>query len=200
MTSIPFFLKTWEEYYTGELNFPIIHGVSEGTVVACLAMHATGFLGRDIWFQNIPIMQYQFQMNHIIVSSSFLWGLLMALVSLADVVAKFKDKRRDTIENLLIFIYLILTLFIVVLLSDSNIVKYHPKLVIVLYGFAFAKLVAHLQLAHLADSKFLQFRKSLLSSFLILGSITLIQYYMEKTIINIDSLIIFFLFVHIIGI
>jgi ethanolaminephosphotransferase len=200
MTCVPFFLNTWEEYYTGELNFPMIHGVSEGTVIACIAMIIAGFFGQSFWFINLNLYFFEIQINHLITLACFISGVGFGLNSLVNVLRKYKEKRHDAVENLLIFITLLFTMIIVIIFSGSEsiILQKYPKVLIILYGFAFAKLVGHLQLAHIADTKFMQYRKSLITSFVCLASVSLLNYYLGAKIIDIDSLIIAFLIMHII--
>ena len=88
MTSFPFFLNTWEEYYTGELNLPIINGVGEGTVMACIVMIITGELGREFWIQEITILNKNYLLNHITVIIFFSSGLFFAMVSLINVLTE----------------------------------------------------------------------------------------------------------------
>lgn len=200
MTSFPFFLNTWEEYYTGELNLPIINGVSEGTIIACIVIIMTGEFGRDIWIQKISIFGEAYMLNHLLVVIFFLSGALYALISIINVLRQYRDNFVDSIENLFIFCFLVLTLFIVIIFGDSQIIKNHPKLINILYGFSFAKLVGHLQLAHISNAKFMQYRKSLLTSFLILGTNTLLSYFYGILLVDLDTLIIGILIIHIIGI
>ena len=176
MTSFPFFLNTWEEYYTGELNLPIIHGVSEGTVMACTVMAVTGIFGPSIWINKVNLFFFEIQAHHLITLCCFFSGLGFGLYSLFNVLKKYKEKRQDAIENLAIFITLLATMVIVIRFSehDSVLLQQYPKVLIILYGFAFTKLVGHLQVAHICDTKFLQYRKSLLTSFVCLATVSLL--------------------------
>lgn len=198
MTCCPFFLCTWEEYYTGELYFPIFHGASEGTLAACTAMHLTGFLGRDFWFEKVNFLGTQMQINHLATTMCASIGIGFGIWSVQKVLINFKDKRDDALNNLFIFIYLISSLFVVVMFSESELLNTYPKLIVLLYGFAFAKLVGHLQLAHLAGAKFMQYRKSILTSFFVLGTISVVNYFLNSKIVNIDIFIIGCLIMHII--
>jgi ethanolaminephosphotransferase len=198
MTSIPFFLNTWEEYYTGELNFPIVHGVSEGTLVACIVMNLSGFLGTDIWLNKVNILGYSLQINKFALTINFICGVGYGLISLVNVMKNYKHKT-DTLHNLFIFILMIITLCIVLFFTESQIINNYPKLIIILYGFIFAKLVGHLQLAHLADAHFMQFRKTFLTSFILLDTVTLANYFLKIQIVDIDKLIIVLLVLHFIG-
>lgn len=198
MAAFPFFLNTWEEYYTGELNLPIIHGVSEGTLLASSSMFIAG-LNSDFWIQTLEIAGYKIQYNHLWVGFGFLLGIYTSLICVQHVLQRFKDQRNGAIVNLLIFLFLVTSLMAVILLADSYIIKNYPKIIVLVYGFAFAKLVGHLQLAHLADAKFLQYRKSLLTSFVVLFTVSILDYFKMNTFISIDYLIILFLILHIIG-
>ena len=199
MIAIPFFLNTWEEYYTGELNFPMIHGVSEGTLMACTAMHLSGFFGHEFWLNTLTIGPITLQVNQLVSFGCFLAGVGFGLYSLINVITTYEEKRHDALSNLLIFIFLLVTLFTVITLSgnDSEIIKKYPKVLLLLYGFAFAKLIGHLQLAHICDTEFMQYRKSLLVSFVCLASVSILNY-LGLNLINIDYLIVGFLIMHIV--
>lgn len=199
MTSLPFFLNTWEEYYTGELNLPIINGVGEGTVCACIVMIITGELGREFWVQEINLNGNLIKLNHLCVIIFFSSGLFFAIISLINVLSEFRDKLSDAIQNLIIFIFLVSTLFIVIIYGESEIIKQHPKIINILYGFSFAKLVGHLQLAHLSNAKFFQYRKSLLSTFIMMGGNTILKSFYKIHLIDLDTLIISIMIIHIIG-
>jgi ethanolaminephosphotransferase len=198
MTSIPFFLNTWEEFYTGELNLPIVHGVSEGTLTACIAMALTGYYGLEFWNQEANILGLVLKYNEITTLFCFITGMFFALLSLMNVILKYKEKRRDVFLNLIIFLFLVLSLVIVVNYADSIIVEKYPKIIIILYGFAFSKLVGHLQLAHICDSEFMQYRKSLLISFAWLSIVALLKHFYAIDVVNIDNLIIILLILNII--
>lgn len=199
MTSIVFFLNTWEEYYVGELNFPIIHGVSEGTLMACACMHVSGFYGVGFWFNKftLPLINIQIQYNDFAVIATFFISCCFALYSLVNVLYNYRHKNKDAVRNLSLFGFLLVSLIFVIKYSESKIIEQHPKVLILLYGFAFAKLVGHLQLAHLADAKFMQYRKSMLASFGVLGVTAIINKLFNYKIFNIDFLIVAFLIMHI---
>jgi len=197
MICFPFFLNTLEEYYTGELNFPVVHGVSEGTVLACMAMNCSGFYGVEFWNTKVVVYGFTTQRNYLVASICLISGLGFGLTSLVNILRKFKEKKQEIIKNTQMFCYLVISLFLVVLYSDSSIVKNYPKVLTLLYGFAFAKLVGHLQLSHLADVKFDQYRTSLLVSTFFLSVFAVKNSFVNSININIDNLIIGFLGLHI---
>ncbi len=199
MTCFPFFFNTWEEYYSGELNLPIINGVGEGTVVACIVMIFSGEVGKEFWSQNVNLFGETYILKHITVIVFFLTGVSFSVLNIVNVLTEFRDKLSDAIQNLLIFLFLVLSLFIVVIYGESYIIKEYPKIVNILYGFSFAKLVGHLQLAHLSNAKFMQYRKSLLISFILLPAITILKYFYNIHLVDLDILIVVNLILHIIG-
>jgi len=50
----PFYFVTMEQYYTGEMNFPPINGVDEGSIVITLCAFVTGIIGnKKLWTQTV---------------------------------------------------------------------------------------------------------------------------------------------------
>mgnify|MGYP001397161052 CR=1 FL=1 len=48
--TFPFYFVTLEQYYTGEMNFPPINGIDEGSIVISVAAIVTGFYGNiELW-------------------------------------------------------------------------------------------------------------------------------------------------------
>src|SRR5690349_13497030 len=45
LTTVPFYLSTWEEYHTGVLYLGYINGPTEGIILACMAMLISGIKG-----------------------------------------------------------------------------------------------------------------------------------------------------------
>ncbi|RKP12839.1 CDP-alcohol phosphatidyltransferase-domain-containing protein, partial [Piptocephalis cylindrospora] len=49
LTTLTFYLSTWEEYHTGVLYLGYINGPTEGLVLSCLTFIASGYWGPHIW-------------------------------------------------------------------------------------------------------------------------------------------------------
>jgi len=49
LTTLPFFLSTWEEYHTGVLYLGYVNGPTEGLILACAVMLISGFKGPLFW-------------------------------------------------------------------------------------------------------------------------------------------------------
>lgn len=67
-----FFINTWEEYYTGSLDLPIIHGVSEGCVLSCILMIISGYCGQNIWLNVVSIGGFSITINHLAAMICFI--------------------------------------------------------------------------------------------------------------------------------
>ncbi|KAG0296830.1 hypothetical protein BGZ96_008434 [Linnemannia gamsii] len=52
LTTLPFFLSTWEEYHTGVLYLGYVNGPTEGLILACVVMLISGFMGPLFWRSN----------------------------------------------------------------------------------------------------------------------------------------------------
>ena len=191
--SIPFFFTTLEEYYTGELTLPIVNGATEGTLIGCFAMNAVGFLGRDNLFVKINLFSYSFPLKTVIVFTLLILSIVFPIISLFSIIKNYKSKtKRNPLYNLSMYILMISAMIILIIFSkeESIILKNHPKIICILYGFGFAKLTSLLQFAHVCDSPFFQFQKTLLICFLSLIAVPLIKCYLNFQIIHIDYLII----------
>lgn len=52
----PFYFVTMEQYYTGEMNFPPINGVDEGSVFITLVSFYTAYCGNmELWTEIVSI-------------------------------------------------------------------------------------------------------------------------------------------------
>jgi ethanolaminephosphotransferase len=144
MTSINFFFTTWEELHTDVLYFPIIHGVSEGTIVACGAMLFTMVTGQEFWLNTVDLFGTIFKYSEVLVLIFFILSSGFSIVSIIKAV-----KHENTtnvflcLSNAVVFVFMVLTMFILIFYSNSIIVEKYPKLVIYMYGFCFAKLVVY---------------------------------------------------------
>ncbi|KAF9366224.1 hypothetical protein BGX34_005150 [Mortierella sp. NVP85] len=76
LTTLPFFLSTWEEYHTGVLYLGYINGPTEGLIIACVVMLISGFQGPLFWRTNAATL---FGTNFGIIPEN--WILLDLLVA-----------------------------------------------------------------------------------------------------------------------
>jgi ethanolaminephosphotransferase len=75
---VPFYFVTLEQYYTGEMNFPEINGVEEGSLAMMALCLASGWYGNvELWTQTIELpFLGSMQLNDILakVVITFIYG------------------------------------------------------------------------------------------------------------------------------
>ena len=154
MITFPFFLNTWEEYQTGELILPRVHGVSEGTLLIIAIEATSGICGSSFWYQTITLFSFEIRYNLLVILLSFVAGMFFGLMSLVNVLRNQKINLFKALQDCLGYICLVSSYLSVIYFSNSTIVKERPKLLILTYGFQFAKMLGLLQLAHIKNSAY----------------------------------------------
>lgn len=79
MATIPFYYKSLEYKYLGELNLPIVHGPSEGTLIIAAVFHYIGFYSVDAFLVYYDILGYKIMLKNLIVLVFFLSGIVITL-------------------------------------------------------------------------------------------------------------------------
>jgi ethanolaminephosphotransferase len=142
MTCIPFFLCTWEEYQIDRLDFPIIHGVSEGTFVAAGFIFFTAFMGQSFWLQDVNLFDNVFPLNKVVVTSVFILSIFFCIMNFYKVFSNEKTKNKcQALSNLIVFAFSIFSMMVLIFFSKSELLEKYPKLIVYLFGFHFAKAV-----------------------------------------------------------
>ncbi len=124
--------------------FPIIHGVSEGTVVACVGLIFASVKGTDPYVHTIvDLYFFKLQLNHFLIWVVFLISNIFSVMSIVKIVRKFKERMIEAFYYTTCFIIIVASLIIVQFCYNGNKKAYlaNSKLLIYLYGFAFAKLM-----------------------------------------------------------
>ncbi len=142
LTSITFMTCTWEEYQTNRLDFPEIHGVSEGTFIVSGLMLFTAVVGQNYWQTKFYIMGGVYPLNNIIVVGFFATSMLFVLISFYKVYICDKTKSYfEALSNLAVFSYMAFAIIILSLYLKCEYVENYPKLLVYMFGFAFSQLV-----------------------------------------------------------
>jgi ethanolaminephosphotransferase len=142
MTSINFFACTWEEYQTGRLDFPCIHGVSEGTFLSAAIVIFTAIVGQDFWLIPVEMFGSEHRLSNLFVSVFFIFSLLFVFSNFRKVLTSDKvNSFSGALSNLFVFYQLVLSLLIVCYFSKCSYIENYPKLIVFMYGLAFCKLV-----------------------------------------------------------
>lgn len=188
-----FFMNTWEEYYKGELILPIVHGVAEGTLYLDIIGILSGIYGTSLYNKEFLVLnKYNLKIKEINGICVVIEGFLFSMKSFFSVLTSIKkEKRLDAFKNTFIYILFFITLLCTVFLTESVIVRDYPKLLILAFGFQFAKLMGILQLSHILGSPYRVYKPVFLIPLLAL-LIHSIFFYMTgyNLLVSIDALII----------
>ena len=156
MIIVPFYLNNWEEYITGVMSLPLINGINEGTFVIVFLECLTGFIGQDyLNKREYIIFGRNILFNTFISSIACGAGIFFGIISLLKIrQLESKAKKINALVDVFPFIIFLSSFFCIIYLTDSKITENYPQLLIVSFGFQFAKMLGLLQLAHLTGSRF----------------------------------------------
>ena len=156
MIIVPFYLNNWEEYVTGVMSLPIINGINEGTFVIVFLECLTGCLGQDyLNKKEYIIFGKHILFNTFISSLACGAGIFFGIISILKVrQLESKEKRINSLIDVFPFIYFLAGFFCIIYLTDSKISENYPQLLLVSFGFQFAKMLGLLQLSHLMGIRY----------------------------------------------
>ncbi|KAL7171340.1 hypothetical protein ACSBR2_036066 [Camellia fascicularis] len=164
ITAVPFYLATWEHYFTNTLILPVINGPTEGLMLIYLCHFFTATVGADWWAQpfgeSLPFLSWVPLTNEIPTNKVTLYVIIVFAIiptSLFNVynVCKVVQARKGSMLLALAMLYPFVVLVGGVLiwdyLSPYDVIGNYPHLVIVGTGFAFGFLVGRMILSHLCN-------------------------------------------------
>ena len=156
MIIVPFYLNNWEEYVTGVMSLPIINGINEGTFIIVFLECLTGCIGQDyLNKKEYIIFGKHILFNTFISSLACGAGIFFGIISIFEVrQLESKEKRINALIDVFPFIYFLAGFFCIIYLTDSKISENYPQLLLVSFGFQFAKMLGLLQLSHLMGIRY----------------------------------------------
>ena len=172
---IPFFVATWEHYFTGKLILPIFNGPSEGLVMGASLSFISYFYGPMIWQQTtVTDGAIAFLEGRGMTSLSFLEGrvrnldiiVLSALIALIqEVLGKIpfviRTYGQAAVRALLPHIAFVVST-VVIISVDSTILLRIPRTMLHLISGVFVEQTTQLMLDHMVEERYAVFRWSLL--------------------------------------
>ena len=197
MIIVPFYLNNWEEYVTGVMSLPFINGINEGTFIIVFLECLTGFIGQDyLNKREYIIFGKHILFNTFISSIACGAGIFFGIISLLKIrQLESKTKKINALIDVFPFIYFLAGFFCIIYLTESKISENYPQLLIVSFGFQFAKMLGILQLSHLKGARFNPYNLVFVSPNLcyIIHSVIYCFYKNYKILfLSIDDLIIIF--------
>ncbi|CAN0876688.1 Choline/ethanolaminephosphotransferase 1 [Linum grandiflorum] len=164
ISAIPFYLATWESYFTNTLILPVVNGPTEGLMLIYLAHFFTAIVGAEWWAQHfgqsLPIVSWVPFLSDIPTFKAVLY-LMIAFAVIPTIgsnvmnVNKVVQARKGSMPLALAMTYPFVALMGGILvwsyLSPSDIMGNYPHLVVLGTGLAFGFVVGRMILAHLCD-------------------------------------------------
>lgn len=179
------------------MSLPCINGINEGTFIIFFLESLVGFKGQSFLIENEYILLGKsFQYNILISLLACFAGIFFGLLSIFKIL-KMENvtNKLEALIDICPFIYFILGFFSIVYLTDSEIAAEYPQLLIVTFGFQFAKMLGLLQLSHLTKSRYNPYNNTFILPNLCFIIHSIIYYFTKSDrilFISIDNLICFF--------
>ncbi|XP_066167738.1 choline/ethanolaminephosphotransferase 1 isoform X2 [Oryza sativa Japonica Group] len=166
IAAVPFYLATWEHFFTNTLILPLINGPTEGLMLIYLSHSFTFLTGAEWWAQDfrksIPLLSWvplpfipDIPLYIIVMILMILFAVIPTIGSNVSNVQKVVEARKGSmvlaLAMLLPFIALLTGVAVWSYLSPSDIMRNQPHLLVIGTGFAFGYLVGRMILAHLCD-------------------------------------------------
>ena len=163
---VPFYLSTWEELNIGKLEFPAFSGPSEGCVLLGGAIFVM------IW-GTAPAMHavlvYGYPLPYVLFWVFIAMSAANGVYNMMRVAGNCKDSG-EALVSLFPFVYFIFTLASSIWVSPAAIGAAASREFLAFIGFAFAREMCHMQLAHVTSTKYVPLNLSnfaLLTLFLV---------------------------------
>lgn len=147
---IPFYLFTWEELNIGKLEFPMLSGTSEGTVVL------GGIMGWMIWTPPAAVdavVVFGLPLPIAIFWIGLALGLANAVYNIVRVATQCHNCTTACV-SVLPFLYFAFTVATALWVSPAHIAAVAAREFLVFVGFAFSKEMCHMQLAHVTSTNY----------------------------------------------
>ncbi|KAL0408791.1 UNVERIFIED_CONTAM: Choline/ethanolaminephosphotransferase 1 [Sesamum radiatum] len=164
ISAVPFYLATWEHYFTNTLILPVINGPTEGLMLIYVMHFVTALVGPEWWAQSFgksfPFLSWIPFINEITMYKAVLlimivFAVIPTVSSNVHNVLKVVQARRGSmllaLAMLFPFVVLVGGVTIWAYLSPADIIGNYPHLLVVGTGLAFGFLVGRMILAHLCD-------------------------------------------------
>lgn len=164
ISAIPFYLATWEHFFTNTLILPVINGPTEGLMLIYICHFLTFFLGAEWWAQSfrksIPFVNWmplvpEIPLYGVVLFLMIIFGVIPTIGANISNVSKVVKARKGSMLLALAMLFPFVVLLVGVLswsfLSPDDIMGNYPHLLVVGTGFAFGFLVGRMILAHLCD-------------------------------------------------
>ncbi|CAD8048632.1 unnamed protein product [Paramecium primaurelia] len=146
----PFYIIAHEEYYTHEMNLPIINAAAEGTVFVGSLFAINAIFGCEFWTQKIPQF-YNLQFNTVAIIM-FFFVVAFGLPFVFKKITKFVPLSK-ALKSQRYMLFIGLVLFYVILFSPSDVGSRHMRAILYIFGFTMSKAVGIVAVYHVSNQE-----------------------------------------------
>ncbi len=169
---VPFYVATWEEYYTGALVLPIINGPAEGVLMGVGISLVSGVLGPSWWGQEHAFLQSLDWLpckrpGDLIGGFSLVGVVVTCVFQIAGVLlAQYRQGRSvlQPVQDLLPFVVLSGGTYLLVK-ANHEFLTDAPLLTMGAVSCIFVEQVVSLMVAHMTHSSYVPRHRTLLPPF-----------------------------------
>ena len=177
MSSLPFFVSTWEEYHTHKLELPLINGPSEGLFGNAVMSFATWYFGQQFWHEHSmynAIMPYLplsiLGMLPEEVSHVHLFCAILSIMTMREVLSKmFNVVKQYGIQTIVMLspMAALVVLSILIVQRNPEVFIRNQRLSLFIFGLTFVEMVTALMLDHMTKREFVPYRHTLSPLFIL---------------------------------
>ena len=160
-----------EQFYTGEMNFPPINGVDEGSLVITGLSFVSAYYGNvEFWSseRDLPFLgksKLKEGLAGIVITVIYTYGL-SGLINIyyARGKAHFKAifKPQFFMAQVIFYFFNVYTFMMMELYSPTEVWKTHPRTIGICFGFIVIYVVLRMQFSHIIHAQVNPFRRTIL--------------------------------------
>ena len=180
MSALPFFVTTWEEYYTHKLELPIVNGPTDAVLMMAFSSIATSYFGQEFWHYDfffydgivarLPLSASTLEQLPESISNVNFFCAFLTVMTMREVLFKIvfviKDYGIKTVLNLLPMVALV-GLSTLIVHKNPTLFLQNQRLCLYVFSLTFFEMVTAMMLDHMTSRKYEPFRHTLTPLFIL---------------------------------
>eukprot|EP01061_Rhynchopus_euleeides_P000461 TRINITY_DN10322_c0_g2_i2.p1 TRINITY_DN10322_c0_g2~~TRINITY_DN10322_c0_g2_i2.p1 ORF type:complete len:434 (+),score=157.83 TRINITY_DN10322_c0_g2_i2:135-1436(+) len=169
-----FFAATWEEYYVGSLNLPVINGPNEGVLLGALFHLWTAYAGTRWWTDMTSLGVQRSTILNLVLATLGLITIVTNVFNVSQAVAEMKNgegkftegqfaaaSRKIAVSRGIPFVIMVVFAGLWAQYSPSDVLGRNPRAFLWVLGLAMCKQVMTMMVAHLSDDEYHPFGRTI---------------------------------------